>query len=162
MHHFEHYDYFLAILEKQSIAKASEKLLLSQPYLSQYLRKLEDELQVKLFDRTKRPLQLTSAGRQYLEYIEEFRRVNDRLNESLGKKNNNTLRSISMGMSYWRSYYLLSKILQKYTCQYPDMHIQLHEGGSEFLNKSLNAGNLDICIINASYNSPQYITRVRQ
>ena len=44
-------EYFLAIVKERSISKAAERLYLSQPYLSQYLAKLENALGVRLFDR---------------------------------------------------------------------------------------------------------------
>ena len=55
-------EYFLTIAKERSISKAAEKLYLSQPYLSQYLAKLESNLGVTLLDRSRSPLQLTQAG----------------------------------------------------------------------------------------------------
>lgn len=50
-------EYFLAIVKERSISKAAERLYLSQPYLSQYLAKLESNLGVVLLDRSHTPLQ---------------------------------------------------------------------------------------------------------
>lgn len=55
--------YFLAIIEEGSITKAANKLHLAQPYLSQQLKLLEDELEVKLVERTTRKFQVTEAGK---------------------------------------------------------------------------------------------------
>ena len=54
--------YFLAIVEEENITKAAEKLHIAQPYLSQQLKLLEDELGVTLVERTTRKIQITDAG----------------------------------------------------------------------------------------------------
>ncbi|QAT48795.1 LysR family transcriptional regulator [Caproiciproducens sp. NJN-50] len=62
-------NYFAAIAEEKSISKAAERLFISQPALSQQLSKLEDELHTKLFIRKKDTLELTEAGRIYLNCV---------------------------------------------------------------------------------------------
>ena len=59
-------EYFLAIVKERSISKAADRLYLSQPYLSQYLAKLEANLGVTLLDRSHTPLRLTAAGELFL------------------------------------------------------------------------------------------------
>ena len=63
-------DYFLTIIKERSISKAAERLYLSQPYLSQYLAKLENSLGVVLLDRSHSPLRLTPAGELFHAYLE--------------------------------------------------------------------------------------------
>ena len=55
-----------------SFTKAAEKLFITQPALSSYISKLEEELGVRLFDRSVTPLGLTYAGEKYLAYAEIF------------------------------------------------------------------------------------------
>ena len=55
-------EYFLTIAKERSISRAAERLYLSQPYLSQYLAKLESNLGVMLLDRSHTPLSMTPAG----------------------------------------------------------------------------------------------------
>ena len=63
-------EYFLTIVKERSISKAAERLYLSQPYLSQYLAKLERNLGVVLLDRSHSPLKLTPAGELFHAYLE--------------------------------------------------------------------------------------------
>ena len=58
-------EYVIAIAEEKSLSKAAERLYLSQPALSQRLKKLEDELGTPLFLREKNGLSITDAGRIY-------------------------------------------------------------------------------------------------
>ena len=63
-------EYFMTIVKERSISRAAERLYLSQPYLSQYLAKLENSLGVTLLDRSHTPLRLTGAGEQFHAYLE--------------------------------------------------------------------------------------------
>ena len=61
--------YIKAIAECHSFSRAAQQLYVSQPSLSRFVRKVEDELGVELFERDSIPLGLTPAGHKYLEYI---------------------------------------------------------------------------------------------
>ena len=63
--------YFLTIVEEGSITKAAQRLYISQPGLSKYLKNLETKLGYKLINRNTRPLTLTTEGEIYLDFIND-------------------------------------------------------------------------------------------
>ncbi len=73
-------EYVIAISEEKSLSRAAERLLISQAALSQHVKKLETELDVKLFQRQHGHLVLTDAGRVY---VNGARRVLDIYNRAL-------------------------------------------------------------------------------
>lgn len=62
-----HLQYILTIAQKQNMTKAAEELYISQSSLSQYLAKLEQEIGVPLFERTRSRMLLTPAGELYVK-----------------------------------------------------------------------------------------------
>ena len=73
-------EYVIAIAEEKSLSRAAERLLISQAALSQHVKKLEKELDARLFERRHGHLALTDAGRVYVNGV---RRVLDIYNKAM-------------------------------------------------------------------------------
>lgn len=68
----EKLEYILTIAEERNITRAAKRLYISQPALTLYLNRLENDLGVKLFDRTKSPIKLTEAGKYYIDKMKKI------------------------------------------------------------------------------------------
>ncbi len=78
---FKELESFVAIAKAKSFSKASEKLFLTQPALSNHISKLEKELGITLFERNNKKTELTPAGQQF--YISALEILNQRENALL-------------------------------------------------------------------------------
>lgn len=149
---FRNYEYFLAIAEAGSLTKAAEKLYVSQPSLSQYLKRLESSLGVELFDRSYSPLRLTYTGERYHQYVLQMMRLDENVRKEFQDINNQTSGRLRLGVALWRGACLLPDIFPGFHQQYPDIHIELTEGRSFQLESALMKDKLDIAVMNLPRN----------
>jgi len=145
---FKNYDYFIAIVEEGGISKAAKKLYISQPSLSKYLLRLEDNLNVTLFDRTKTPLVLTYTGERYYRYIKEVIALDKKLQIEFSEINETERGVVNLGLALWRGSVLLPEILPKFVNDHPYIEIKLTEGISSFLTGEIINEKLDFAIMN--------------
>lgn len=149
--------YVLTIAEEQSFSKAAKKLHISQPSLSQYILKLEEELENELFDRSSIPLKLTYAGAIYCAAAKEFLSLEDQLTSQLRDVANSKRGSISIGISAYRATYLLPPALSEFHRRYPDIEIKLNEQRSRELEKLLLSGDVDVAVTVLPMRSDQLV-----
>ena len=140
-------DYFLAIVKERSISRAAERLYLSQPYLSQYLAKLEGSLGVVLLDRSHSPLKLTPAGELFHAYLERQSFLDRQLVSDLRDLQNKKRPLLHIGVSPWRGSTLLPDILPLFEEQYPDVQVVLHEAPVPELGELAEANVIDFCVM---------------
>ena len=127
--------YFLTIAEEGSLTKAAQKLFISQPALSQYLRKLEKNLKLKLYERQKNnALVLTLAGARYRRYCEEALQLWENAQREMQTQNQEA--AIVLGMASPR----MTRIMENYCHSRPD--------ASQFLIQRVLATNLPEQLIN--------------
>ena len=138
-------NYFLTVARERSITRAAEKLYITQPSLSQHISRLEKELGVRLFDRTKNPIAITEAGQIYKRYLESNSYLYLKL---LADLNNDRLQKVDMGVGTWRGSILLPRILPDFLKDNPETQVRLHEYPiSEQLSR-LEDGQTDFAIMN--------------
>jgi len=120
---------FITAAELGSLTEAAKKLYVSQPAISQAIRKLEEELNVKLFIRNKRSsLKLTEAGKDILALAYRMADLENRLYQRAYEENHLMggmirLASVPLGVSL-----ILSHVLPIFKKQFPDVQIELLEG----------------------------------
>ena len=140
-------EYFLAIVKERSISRAAERLYLSQPYLSQYLAKLESVLGVVLLDRSHTPLRLTPAGELFHAYLERQGYLDRQLESDLRDLQDKKRPMLHIGVSPWRGSTLLPDVLPRFAQHYPDVQVVLHEAPVPQLG-DLAAGSItDFCFM---------------
>ena len=86
------FSYVLAVEECGTITSAADKLFISQPALSRYLRNLETRLGIVLFDRIDNRLYLTAAGKLYVQYAQQIIHLESQAAKELRLLQNDVLR----------------------------------------------------------------------
>ena len=127
------FQYVLILAQESSFAKAADALNISQPSLSQYIKKIEKQLGVELFDRTGGVVSLTDAGRIY---IEAGQKILDLERQMLGQFNDlaeHKTGSLVIGTSPYRAASMMPTIAGRFQERYPGMHLVIEEMTSQEL-----------------------------
>jgi DNA-binding transcriptional LysR family regulator len=149
-----HLHYFIAVAEELHFSRAAERLCISQPPLSQQIRDLEDELGVKLFERTKRHVQLTEAGKVFLErsylvlaQLEQAIEVTQRIGRGeVGR--------LAIGFVDSATYTLLPDILRVFREQFPAVELRLHELTTQEQIHALHQNQIDVGVVRSAIIEP--------
>lgn len=141
---FRQLKYFLAVAEEGQITKAAERLNITQPPLSQQIILLEKQLGVQLFQRTKKQIRLTEAGRVLQKRAEQMMELMktafDEVQEAAcGMGGKLTIGTIT---SSGRS--LIPDFIQKYHALYPRVTFDLRQGDTRRILELLDAGLIEI------------------
>ncbi|MBE6651352.1 MAG: LysR family transcriptional regulator [Ruminococcaceae bacterium] len=140
--------YAIALSEKKNFSVVAENLKITQPALSKHILSLEEELGVKLFDRSANPVKLTPAGEDFIYRAKEIVYCEDSLRRSMDTFKSGNAGKISIGVTPFRSSYLVLEMIKKVRNKYPGICIQLHEVRNEVLRKEAEEGKYDFSIVN--------------
>ncbi len=140
-------EYILALDEHQSFSKAADAMFISQPALSMMIQKLEEELDVKLFDRSKKPIVPTALGRPIIEQARVILREVKKL-EEINRSSKTTLQGeLNIGIIPTLAPYLLPLFLKPFLERFPQIHIRIYENTTEVITEKLKNGMLDAGIL---------------
>ncbi|TLS35194.1 cidABC operon transcriptional activator CidR [Pseudalkalibacillus caeni] len=143
----KHLQYFIEVTKLKSFSKAAEHLFITQPTISKMIRNLEDELGVPLFDRTKKTVELTDAGRIIFDQAtvidKAFKDLRFQLDNLLELKKG----SIRIGLPPMIGSLYFPDIIGRFHEHYPDISIQLVEYGSKRIEDEIDKGDLDLGVV---------------
>lgn len=146
----ELYRVFYVVAKNKHMTKASEELHISQPAISQSIKKLEEQLGGILFLRSNKGMQLTEEGKMFYEYIKgALTLINNAENEFTSFKNLSK-GEIKIGCSTTLTKLILIDVLKKFHKEYPNININITNDLTSNLIKNLKIGKLDFVIFNES------------
>jgi LysR family transcriptional regulator, transcriptional activator of nhaA len=144
---YHHLLYFKTIAQEGGIAKAAKKLRLGQPTLSTQLKQFEEVLGHELFDRSKRQLQLTDAGKMVLGYATEIFKIGDEMVDSLNDHHVASKIQIQIGITDSVPKNLAYKVFQKAKAT-ADCIVTIVSGHGDELLRELRAHRVDLVVSN--------------
>lgn len=144
---FKQYRYILKVAELESITKAANALFISQPSLSHYIAKVENELGAQIFNRSTNPISLTLAGQSYVKTAREVLRLNQQLQEEISDISSEKKGKIILGIPKSRVVFMLPELLKEFWRRYPGIYIETVEENSTSLKEYVNQGKVDIAIL---------------
>ncbi|MES2043349.1 MAG: LysR family transcriptional regulator [Pseudomonadota bacterium] len=143
-----HLRYFRAIGREQHFGRAAIALRVAQPALTRQIRDLEAEIGVELFERLPRGVRLSSAGRAFLEEVEEILRQVDRAVDRAKKLGSGHLGTIRVGLSeIIAAHDFISHGLRSFRESEPSVILDLRSMGSVHQITALKEGTLDVGLV---------------
>ncbi len=139
-------EYIEKIAELKNITAAADKLEMSQPALSARLKKTEDQLGISIFDRSKQPLELTEAGRVYLEYVDKFSALNKEFMEHISDLENLRRGTLTIGGASFFNISYLPEAVSVFADKYPGIDIEIIDGKIPEISVKAFNGMIDLFI----------------
>jgi LysR family hydrogen peroxide-inducible transcriptional activator len=138
--------YVLAVAEHQNFTKAAEKTFVTQPTLSMQIQKLEEELDILIFDRSKKPIELTSVGRKIVSQAKNIVNESERMQDVVDQEKGFIGGDFRLGIIPTIMPTLLPMFLKNFTTKYPKVHLKIEELSTEEIIHKLKDGHIDAAI----------------
>ena len=147
---FEYYKVFYYVAKFGAISKAAEKLCVSQPAISQLIKKLEEQLGTNVFYRGRDGITLTEEGKKLYTWIENSVMTLENVNKQFGKYATLEEGTIRIRTGNTVAKEVLYRPLAKFMKKYPNIKFEITNGSNKESMKWLSQGELDIVLMNLS------------
>ncbi len=141
--------YIINLASEHNFAKAAKKSFVSQPALSMQIKKLEDELGVKIFERNNKNFLITDIGKEILKKAENIVKDSEEIKNIAKNSKDPFINEVRIGAFPTLAPYFFPNFVNKLHKKFPHLKIFLIEEKSSELNKKLINGDLD-CILLAN------------
>ena len=139
-------EYVLAVAEHQNFTKAAEHRFVTQPTLSMQIQKLEDQLDVLIFDRSKKPIELTEVGKRIVAQARNIVNESNRIQDIVDQQKGFIGGEFKLGIIPTVMPTLLPMFLKNFINKYPKVKLKIEELTTEEIISRLNDGHLDAAI----------------
>ncbi|MDD3368292.1 MAG: LysR family transcriptional regulator [Lachnospiraceae bacterium] len=139
-------EYVMVLTKEKNITRAAKELFISQPSLSLSIQSLEKELDIKLFTRIGKEMQLTYAGSLFYEWARATLQSHEQLQFKLADITQNKRQLIRIGVSPHRSNLIMPVLMKRFYEQFPNCEIRLTERPTYVLSSLLEKDELDFML----------------
>jgi LysR family hydrogen peroxide-inducible transcriptional activator len=144
---FVQLQYIIAVDTFRHFALAAQHCYVSQPTLSMQIRKVEEELGVKIFDRSKQPVIATELGTELIEQARKIIAEKNVMDELVQRKKGVITGELKIGIIPTLAPYLLPLFVQRFTQKYPLVRLVVNELTTENVVIQLRSGKIDMGIL---------------
>jgi LysR family hydrogen peroxide-inducible transcriptional activator len=138
--------YVLAVAEHKNFTLAADKCFVTQPTLSMQIQKIEEELNIQIFDRSKKPIQLTDIGQKIVNQAKNIVNEADRIQDIVEQQKGFIGGEFRLGIIPTIMPTLLPMFLNNFVKKYPKVKLIIEELNTEDIITKLNNGHLDAAI----------------
>ena len=139
--------YIVAVARERHFGRAAQSCFVSQPTLSIAIKKLEDELNVTLFERGSNEVSVTEIGERIIEQAQRVLEEAESVKRIAGEQQNELNGQLKLGIIFTISPYLLPKLIPSLRKLAPDMPLLLEENYTVRLAEMLKRGEVDAIIV---------------
>ncbi|WP_019508392.1 LysR family transcriptional regulator [Pleurocapsa sp. PCC 7319] len=136
--------YFVAVAQELHFGKAAERLQITQPALSKQIRVLETELEIQLFIRTKRTVNLTKAGEVFFAQAQQLLQQAEEAIQLAKRTASGEVGRLNIGFTATATYTVLPELIRKFRSRYPQVEVEMLELCTEAQVATLNRGEIDL------------------
>lgn len=140
-------NYFLMAAREENITKAAQLLHVTQPILSRQLMQLEEELGVKLFQRSNHCIILTEEGMLLKRRAQELISLAEKTRQDLMQKDAELTGELSIGCGELQSLDFLAKLLARFQTEHPLIQISIFSGNADSIKERIENGLLDMGLV---------------
>jgi LysR family hydrogen peroxide-inducible transcriptional activator len=140
-------EYIVAVDTYRHFGKAAESCFITQPTLSMQIKKLEEDLEIIIFDRSKQPLIPTDVGQRIIEQARIVLKQSEELNNIVKDHKNQVSGMLRIGIIPTLAPYLLPVFIGRYKRKYPNIYIKVVEQTTNEIVSLLNKDLIDVGIL---------------
>lgn len=148
--------YFLAVVQEESITKAAELLHITQPTLSRQIAQMEEEMGVKLFDRSTRKIALTNEGLLLRRRAEEILELVDKTEREHSEQEDMVEGTVSIGCGDLAAVQTMSDLIQSFYERYPAVTFDLYTATADHIKERMDRGVTDVGLLLDPINKERY------
>jgi LysR family transcriptional regulator, hydrogen peroxide-inducible genes activator len=150
---FQQLEYILAVDATRHFARAADKCFVTQPTLSMMIQKLEEELDLQIFDRSKQPVVPTKEGEEILRRARQILAEADQMKAYSKELKGEITGELRLGIIPTLAPYLLPLFLSSFSAKYPNIRLRLKELVTDDIVRMLKDGSLDMGILATPLNT---------
>jgi DNA-binding transcriptional LysR family regulator len=140
---------FYCVAEKLNMTTVSKEMHISQPAISQMIKEMEEELEVRLFNRLGKRLYLTDEGELFKTYSRRMLNLYQEFEEVLEEKKDFKKGKLKLGASSTIGIYVMPKLIQEFIKEFPEIDISLKIGNTEDIANMILKNDIDFAFVEA-------------